>query len=383
MKTVYLDNAATTFPKPPEVIEAVNECISEYLVNPHRGSHYLVMRADERIHTCRALLAKEFHVSPSRVVFVPSATYGINLVIRGLNMRSTDNVYVSPFEHNAVYRCIEHWRQEVGLRLHLLPISSEGHVDLDQLKAQFESYPPTLVAVVHASNVTGQILPVEEITKLSREYEALVLVDAAQTVGLYHHLLRTVDYDFLVFSSHKGLYGIPGSGAVVFRSEGYRLVEPLVHGGTGSRSEDPAMPKELPDRFEAGTQNLSAIVSMFSGLRWMHSIGVDTVRAKVNSLTALIRDELKKIDEIVLIGPECGENVGIVSFVTKGGMSLQQLTRVLESRGFCVRAGLHCAPLAHRTLGTFPEGTIRVSPSYFSSEEDIRCLVDLLDMVFN
>jgi len=378
MMSVYLDNAATTFPKPQAVIEAVVQCVSNYAVSPLRGSGGLIDRANRALDDCRDALAREFCVGSHQVVFAPSATYAINMVLRGFPFNPGDAVYSSPFEHNSVSRCL-HFLQTTGvIRWKMIPMDSQGHVDELSLLRQFSLDPPAMVVIAHASNVTGDILPVELIASLTHRFGGLVLLDAAQTVGLNTPSSAAVDFDFAAFSSHKGLYGIQGAGGLVIRTSQPDVLRPLVYGGTGTHSEDLDMPSEIPERYEVGTHSLPAIVSMHEGLKWILATGKSAIRERITSLSVYLEEQLLSIPGVRVHGRKrAGMNVGIVSFEIDGATP-QEVAMYLSGQQICVRAGLHCAPLAHKTLGTLPHGTVRVSPGFFNSEDDIAELVRLV-----
>jgi cysteine desulfurase/selenocysteine lyase len=372
MKPIYLDNGATTFPKPQAVIQAVTECITSYAVNPLRGTSGLIDIANKALDDCRVALAEEFSVSPNQVIYTPSATYAINLVLKGFPFNYGDVVYSSPLEHNAVSRCL-HFLQITGrIRWNLLPIDSHGCVKEFDLVRQFSIAPPALVVVSHASNVTGDILPVDVIARVAHQFGGLVLLDAAQTVGLHTPSTRAIEFDFAAFSSHKGLYGIQGAGGLVIKHPQADILTPLAHGGTGTYSEQLDMPGEAPDRFEAGTHSLPAIVSMHAGLKWILKTGKSAVRAKISSLCDYLETELLTIPGIRIHGRKRTEmNVGMISFQVDG-FSPQEVALYLSNKKISVRAGLHCAPLAHKALGTLPYGTIRVSPGFFNEQDEIE-----------
>lgn len=377
--TIYLDNAATTFPKPTEVKEAVYECLCKYSTNPRRGNNPLVKIANEKLEKTRFLLAKFLGASSEQFVFIPSATYGINIVMQGTKFVQDETLYISPFEHNAVARCAEHLKKEKCINVRMLAINKDGTLDIEETERWFATNPPKLVVIVHANNVTGDILPIKEVTDLAHRYGGKVLIDAAQTVGLHTPRLDTYNYDYLAFSSHKGLYGIPGSGGLIIK-DGPDTIEPLIYGGTGINSEDINMPLTLPERFEAGTFSLPAIVSMLAGIRWLEKCGRNSVFTKVDRLRQQLvagLSELSSLGVQVIGQKSIHGNVGTVS-LTVAGISPQEINRVLDSEGLCVRSGLHCAPLAHKTLGTFPNGTVRVSPAFFNTEEDVNKLLKII-----
>lgn len=380
MKASYLDNAATTFPKPAHVAQAVDDCLRNYAANPRRGSNPLVRLANEQLDLTRESMARHLGCGIEQLVFVPSATYGINLAMRGCSLRRGDTIYLSPFEHNAVARSAEFLRLNEGVEVRELPMDKFCNLDVAETRRWFGAKPPSLVAVTHASNVTGDILPLKRIIELTHEFGGRVLVDGAQTVGLHTPPMNEYQYDFLAFSSHKGLYGIPGSGGLVIRGAGRELT-PLVFGGTGSYSEGVAMPEAMPDRLEAGTHSLPAIVSMRAGLEWLESISVERISLHVTRLCDEFAEALDKQFGAHVIGRRSLHgNTGVVSF-TMDWLSPQEIASVLDKQGISVRAGLHCSPKAHSKLGTLPHGTVRVSPSYFTTREEVDALLQVVTAV--
>lgn len=381
MTTVYLDNAATTFPKPQQVIEVVSDCLNNYAVNPRRGRNRLVTRAEHELHLARALICEAIGCLDTQLVFVPSATFAINLVMQGLRYRPMDHIYLSPFEHNASVRTAQHLKLTRGINWSTLPIRADMTLDADAMRRAYLISPPTLVVVTHASNVTGDLLPIREIIELTHEFGGRVLVDAAQTAGLHTPRLSQYDYDFMAFSSHKGLYGMLGAGGLVIRNV-LDLPDPLVYGGTGMKSEEVDMPSEFPERFEVGTQPLPSIISMRAGLEWIRQTGAETIRARISTLCDELVSQLDEMVEVQVVGRQSAlGNAGLVSFTVRG-ISPQELNGVLDSAGICVRVGLHCAPLAHRTIQTLhKQGTIRVSPGFFNTSEHIQSLVETLRQV--
>lgn len=378
MKTIYLDNAATTFPKPVEVTQAVYECIQEYAVNPYRGNNHLVRRANSAINACRESLSKEFGVPADHVSIVPSATYGLNFILKGYQLRPGANVYSSGFEHNAVARCLHDLVKFRAIRWNQLPISSGMELDESRLIREFQIHPPDMVVLTHASNVTGDLLPVSRVAYLTHQFGGVVLLDAAQTAGVHTPSSNDVDFDFAAFSSHKGLYGIPGAGGLIIRRHVDKIT-PLISGGTGTYSEHLSMPDVLPNKFEPGTLNLPATVSMLAGLEWLLKTGKEVVREKVRTLTEKLVCGLRSIPSVRVYGHADGvQNVGIVSF-RLDTHSVQEISSYLDTNGVCVRPGLHCAPLAHQTLKTYPHGTVRVSIGYFNCDEDIERLLELVE----
>ncbi|MBS4029849.1 MAG: aminotransferase class V-fold PLP-dependent enzyme [Clostridiales bacterium] len=374
---IYLDNAATTFPKPEGVTKAVTDCLSNYAANPGRGRNPLVKRANEQLELTRLTLARFLGAKPEQLIFVPSATYAINIVMQGISLIYGDTLYMSPFEHNAVVRCADHLNKSHSVRVETLPLAKDGTFDEEETRRWFASAPPKLVVITHASNVTGDILPIQDIINLTHEYGGKVLIDAAQTVGIHTPLLDGCNYDFLAFSSHKGLYGMPGSGGLVIKDH-TEVLQPLIYGGTGINSEDVLMPLALPERFESGTHSLPSIISMLAGVQWLEATGLDIVRTRVSKLTQQLLNGLSSLNISVVGHDSIHGNTGVVSFIISD-VGPQEINALLDEYGFCIRSGLHCAPFAHQRLGTFPNGTVRISPAYFNTEDDINSLLNAVE----
>lgn len=379
MDFIYLDNAATTFPKPSHVVNSVTECLNEFAVNPRRGTNPLVKKANEELETTRLKLSNMFGADSNQLSFVPSATYGINIIVQGIDLSFGETVYISPFEHNSVLRSVMHVKEKNGISVKVLPIDESYILDIEQTEMLFAAYPPRLVITTHASNVTGDIMPIKEVIEISHCFGGKVLIDAAQTVGLYTPKIDRYDYDFLAFSSHKGLYGIPGSGGIVIKDV-TDLPAPLIFGGTGINSEDINMPDFVPQRYESGTLPLPSIISMLAGAEWIEETGAEQIAAKVNILKQKLLKGLSN-REIEIYGHTSPYgNIGIVSFNVLG-FTPQDIDSLLDSRKICIRSGLHCAPLAHKKIGSYPNGTIRVSPSYFNTENEIDVFLNIIDQL--
>jgi cysteine desulfurase family protein len=379
MDFIYLDNAATTFPKPCHVVNSVVECLKKFAVNPRRGINPLVKKANNNLEVTRSKLSNIFRVNPNQLTFVPSATYGINIIIQGMDISQGEAIYISPFEHNSVVRSVMHLKNENGVTVKILPIDENCQLDSEQTEMLFAAYPPRLVVIAHASNVTGDILPIKEVAKITHSFGGKILVDAAQTVGLHTPGMDRYDYDFLAFSSHKSLYGIPGSGGLVIKDIN-ELPAPLVFGGTGN-SEDVDMPDFVPERYESGTLPLPSIVSMLAGIEWIERTGIEEINAKVNTLKQELYKGLLDIGVKIYGQTSPYGNIGIISFNVLG-FSPQDIDSLLDSKKICVRSGLHCAPIAHKKIGSYPNGTLRVSPAYFNTEKEINVLLDIIDQLY-
>jgi len=344
--------------------------------NPGRAGHRLSVAAGRAVYETREILAGLFNApDPLRVVFAPNATHAVNIAIRGL-VRPGDHVVASGVEHNAVMRPLRALEQE-GVRLTTAPCASDGTPDLEAFARAVASAPPRLVAVAHASNVTGGILPVAEIAALARRAGAYLLVDAAQTAGAVPIDMRAMGIDLLAFTGHKGLQGPPGTGGLAL---GERVpvgeMAPLTRGGTGSRSESEQQPEDCPDKFESGTLNGAGIAGLGAGVRFVLERGVEAVRAHEIALAKQLAEGLANIPGVTAYGPaDWNRRVAVVS-VTAEKLSVSEIGfRLDEEFGVLCRVGLHCAPAAHRAIGTFPGGTVRFAPGPQTTAEEIAVAV--------
>jgi cysteine desulfurase / selenocysteine lyase len=369
---IYLDNAATSWPKPPEVLQAMNDAIAQSGGNPGRSGHRLSIQAARLVYDCRENLAAFFHLAdPLRVIFTPNATYAINLVLKGW-LRPGDQVVATSMEHNAVLRPLRYLESR-GVRVKIVECSATGSLDSGALE-QAMGPATRLVVCLHASNVSGTLLPVEQITTIAHRQGARVLVDAAQTAGLLPLDMDHSGFDFLAFSGHKDLLGPAGTGGLLIHPDvAAAALEPLVQGGTGSRSESELQPEDLPDKYEAGTLNFPGLAGLLAGLNWLRQIGPENARAHSIKLKTILVEGLSVIPGVRIYGPlDPALTTGLVSFTIQGRVVSDIGFRLDEDYGILSRVGLHCAPSAHRTLGSWPEGTIRLSPGLFTTLEDIQ-----------
>ena len=378
---IYLDNAATSWPKPPEVIKAMTDALERAGGNPGRSGHRLSIAAARIIYDAREAAARFFGVQdPQRVIFTSNATHALNLALRGI-LKPGDKVVVSSMEHNAVMRPLRSLEKQ-GVQLNVVPCAEDGSLDIQNLlRAVIPS--TRLIAMTHASNVTGTILPVAEIASIAHQNGALLLVDAAQTAGVVPIDVQAEGIDLLAFTGHKELQGPPGTGGLVI-SENVDIsqIEPLIRGGTGSRSESEEQPDDLPDKFESGTPNLAGIAGLGAGLKWIEDRGIAEVRRHINRLRKILIDGLGGVPGAKIYGTSnMDSSVGIVSFTVTGKRVSEIGFRLDEEYGVLSRVGLHCAPAAHKTIKSFPEGTVRLSPGVFSTENDIKEAIQAINKV--
>ena len=371
---IYLDHAATSFPKPRSVISEVGRCMRLYGGNPGRGSHRLALAASERVFYCREELSSFFDANGAdRVCFTLNATAALNLAIKGI-LRDGDHVLISDLEHNAVWRPIAKLAAEGRITYDLFPsFATDPKRSASRICmtiARLKKPNTRMLVCTHLSNVCSCVMPIAEIGELCQRYGIFFVVDGAQSAGHLPISVEKMHVDALCIPSHKGLWGPQGCGAVIWGSEVGR-VETLTEGGSGYRSLDPEMPKDTPERFEAGTLPTPAIAGLSAGIEELGRIGIDNVSAHIDQLHIRALDILSKSPKIRIIAPHL---IGSVMLLCAEGVSPDQLGNALDRRGICTRSGYHCAPLAHQTLQTPEGGALRVSFGYFNSNEDVDAL---------
>lgn len=373
---VYLNNAATSWPKPECVYQAVDRYLRRYGASQGRGSFQRSQEATGIIESCRKNLARLFNVDdPARFVFTKNCSEALNLAIKGL-VRPGDHVITSSMEHNSVWRPLKTLEQKGIITLTQVICNRQGELDPADVERAFT--PKTrLMVFMHASNVTGTVFPVAELAGIAHAHNAFLLLDAAQTAGVYPIDVQALGVDLLACSGHKGLLGPQGTGALYISP--CLALEPLMEGGTGSSSLSPFQPERLPDRFETGTTNGPGLAGLEAALEFILSTGTDIIRQQEHRLTVLLLDGLSRMPSIVIYGPrDPDRQVAVVSFNLQG-VEPEDVGVVLdEVFGIMVRTGLHCSPQAHRTIGTIEHGTVRVSPGWFNTPEEINYFIDAI-----
>jgi cysteine desulfurase / selenocysteine lyase len=376
---IYLDNAATSWPKPPEVLKAMTDALECAGGNPGRSGHRLAIEAARIVYDTRELVAEFFHVSdPLRVVFTSNATHAINLALKGI-LKPGDRVVTSSMEHNSVMRPLRRLEKR-GVRLSIVPCAPDGSLDLREFAKQI-TFDTRLVVLTHASNVVGTVLPVAEVATIAHQHGALLLVDAAQTAVAIAIDMATMKIDLLAFTGHKELQGPPGIGGLVIADDvDVGKIEPLLCGGTGSRSESEEQPDDLPDKFESGTPNLAGIAGLQAGLRWVLKRGVAEIRGHLQELNRALIEGLSALPRVKLFGAlDSRRSVAVTSFTVAGARVSEIGLRLDEDYGILSRVGLHCAPAAHRTIGSYPEGTVRLAPGALTTLADIKQTILAID----
>jgi len=373
---IYLDNAATTFPKPPSVAAAVARTLTDAAGNPGRGAHRLSLDAGRIILEAREAVSEMFGVGdPARVVFTANATTALNLALFGFLVPG-DRVVTTSMEHNAVTRPLRALGEK-GVAVVKVAADALGSVDPQRLMAACRSERTRMLVLSHCSNVSGTLQTIDELGPWCRREGILLLVDAAQSAGLFPLHLEAGAIDLLAAPGHKGLYGPQGTGFLCLAPG--LVPRPLVFGGTGGNSHSDLPPEQLPERLEAGTPNTPGLAGLTAGIEFIRTVGLSRIRAREAELTGQLLEGLQAIPGVSVFGPrDPDQRGGAVSFLLPGRDPAEIGFLLDRDHGILTRVGLHCAPDAHRTLGTFPRGTIRVSPGYFNSSDDIEQLLAAL-----
>jgi cysteine desulfurase family protein len=377
-KEIYLDCAATTRQKPPQVLKAVAQFASQVGVSHGRGAYRPGIEANELIYGVRAALARLFNFQRSdRILYMKNVTEAINTVLKGF-LKSGDHVVLSSLEHNALIRPLNKLKSDRGVDYTFVAANSLGRLNPYDFEKALK--PNTkLVCLVHASNVTGTLSPVAEVGAMTSKKGIALLVDAAQTAGTVPIDMQALGIDFLAFTGHKGLMGPPGTGGLAV-SPKWDL-DSFIEGGTGSNSDKEEQPRQWPDKFESGTQNYWGLAGLRASVEFLLKTGVLAVRKKEEGLTAQFLREAEKVKGVKLYGLPSGsekDRVAVVSLNIEGRDPSEVGYELDEKYGIMTRVGLHCAPLAHRTIGTYPTGTVRFSFGYYNTPTEVETAVKAL-----
>ena len=385
--SLYFDNAATTFPKPECVYHFMDSFYREHGGNAGRGQYKLAAEATKMIFETRRFIKEILQCPNKDVIFAPSATIALNIVIQGILQRadfcnSKKTVYISPFEHNSVTRVLHHFEKSGKIQVKELFVSKDFEYDVGKINAQFAQTPPDLVIVSHASNVIGLVAPVLEIFAAAKNFGALTVTDMAQTTGLVPLNVASELVDFAVFAGHKTLYGPFGIAGFV-KSKNAAL-EPVLFGGTGVDSANQDMPENIPSRYEMGSQNICAVAGLHAAVKWFLE-NAEKIRTTEEKNHRRLLEILSQYDFVKIPGPkdrfsQKTKCIGVVSTLFDG-YSAEDIGNVFDEKEIAVRTGLECSPLAHKFLGTFPAGTVRFSVGYFTGEEDFCALEKAMDFI--
>ena len=378
---IYLDNAATSFPKPESVYQALDQFARTDLANPGRAGHKMALAAERALDDCRHLLNQLFHgEGPERFIFTLNCTDALNMAFKGVLIEG-DHVITSDLEHNSVSRPLRKMELDGRITLTRVKADSGGTFDPDDIRRAITTR-TRLVALTHASNVLGTVQPITEVGAIGREHGLLFLVDAAQSAGVLPIDIQALNIDLLAFPGHKALLGPTGTGALYVGPRAQ--VRAWREGGTGGDSSSETQPRELPYFLEGGTPNVLGVAGLAAGVKYVQEQGMDRIHAHEVKLTERLWKRLDEMPQYEVFGHrDLARRVGTLSFRTEV-LPAPEVGGVLDQAfEVAVRPGLHCAPYIHRSLGTFPEGTVRVSPGPFSTEQDIDHLARALSEIIS
>ncbi|OWA35751.1 cysteine desulfurase [Saccharibacillus sp. O16] len=370
---IYLDHAATSWPKPPGVWEAMQHAMREESANPGRGSHRMAINAGRVLMRTRMELSRLFGIAdPQDIAYMPNTTAALNQAIKGL-LQPGDHAIATMIEHNSVRRPLEYMRRTFGIDVDYIQVDETGHLNLDELSGLCRSQ-TKLIICNHSSNLLGSILPIADIAELAKSCGAALLVDAAQSAGVMDIDVGKLGIDLLAFPGHKGLLGPQGTGGLYIHPALDPV--PLIHGGTGSQSEETDQPSVRPDRYEAGTPNTVGLAGLGEGVRYVRGEGAAAIGEREWQLTQLMMEQLSALDGLRLLGPRLGEpRTGIVSFTLESMEPSEIAFRLDRDYGIAVRAGFHCTPLAHRIVNTTASGALRCSVGHDTTKTEVEALV--------
>lgn len=377
---IYFDNAATTYPKPEDVYIAVDECLRKYCANPGRGGHKLSLESGRVLLETRELLAELFNVvSVENIVLTHNATDSLNLALKGF-LKKGDHVIVTSMEHNSVMRPLKALEKR-GVKTTVVRCSKTGELKLSDIEREIGK-DTKLIVSTHASNVVGTLMPIADIGALAGKYEVEFLVDASQTAGVYEIDVEKMNISMLAFTGHKSLLGPQGTGGLYIRKG--LILEPMKEGGTGSVSESLEQPDIMPDRFESGTHNTPGIAGLCAGLKFIRRTGIAKIRDHEMKLAQTFIDGLKELDAVKIYGTlDINMHAPVVS-INIGDTGSSEISYILDqSFDIATRSGLHCAPEAHRTIGTLEQGTVRFSFGYYNTIEQINTALAAIQQITN
>lgn len=374
---IYLDNSATSSPKPDSVTEAVAKAMRLYAYNPGRGGYKRSIDTAQAVYQARSAVSRFFNTrGEEQVIFTGGCTQSLNMVIKGI-LQPGDHVLISSLEHNAVVRPLEKLKNDGIITYSIVPIDRDDDVTIQRFREAINSHTRMLICT-HASNVFGTVLPVERLCALAHSYGMLFCLDAAQSGGVLPLNMEEAHFDYVCCAGHKGLHGPMGIGLLLLGDAA--PPDTLIEGGTGSESASPDMPTYLPDRFESGTLNIPGILGLQAGIRFVEQHDMRTIYRREMKQLIYLYDRLSQLDRIELYSdrPVLGRSAPVLSFGVKE-VSSEVVSEYLGRYNIATRAGLHCAPLAHRQMNTLQNGTVRISPSYRTSRQDMDAVVKVLN----
>ena len=374
---IYLDNAATSFPKPKEVADAVYDFMINNGTSSGRGSYKKAMQSDYIVYECRKLIGNLFNFDdPKKVVFTSNVTDSLNIAIRGI-LKENDHVITSSLEHNAVWRCLKTLEKDINIKIDTVECSKDGITNPEGIKKYIRK-DTALIVFTQASNVLGTIQPIKEIGKIARENKIVFLVDAAQSAGAMKIDIKEDNIDILAFTGHKSLLGPMGTGGLIINTD--IDIKPLKAGGTGGDSAYEYQPDYYPNHLETGTSNVSGIAGLRAAIKFLNKEGIDNIHNKEKKLTKYALQRLETVKDIEIYGPkDCEKILSVISFNIKNKRP-EDISTILDQKyDIMLRAGLHCAPTAHSVINTKDRGSLRIGIGYFNTKDDIDKLVEALN----
>ena len=374
---IYLDNAATSFPKPKEVADAVYDFMINNGTSSGRGSYKKAMQSDYIVYECRKLIGNLFNFDdPKNVVFTSNVTDSLNIAIRGI-LKENDHVITSSLEHNAVWRCLKTLEKDINIKIDTVECSKDGITNPEDIKKYIRK-DTALIVFTQASNVLGTIQPIKEIGKIARENKIVFLVDAAQSAGAMKIDIKEDNIDILAFTGHKSLLGPMGTGGLIINTD--IDIKPLKAGGTGGDSAYEYQPDYYPNHLETGTSNVSGIAGLRAAIKFLNKEGIDNIHNKEKKLTKYALQRLETVKDIEIYGPkDCEKILSVISFNIKNKRP-EDISTILDQKyDIMLRAGLHCAPTAHSVINTKDRGSLRIGIGYFNTKDDIDKLVEALN----
>lgn len=374
---IYLDNAATSFPKPKEVATAVYDFIVNNGTSSGRGSYKKAMQSDYIVYECRKLIGKLFNFdNPKKVIFTSNVTDSLNIAMRGI-LKENDHVITSSLEHNAVWRCLKTLERDINIKIDTVECSKDGITNQQDIKKYIKK-DTALIVFTQASNVLGTIQPIREIGAIAREHNIPFLVDSAQSAGAMKIDVKEDNIDILAFTGHKSLLGPMGTGGLIINTD--IDIKPLKAGGTGGDSAYEYQPDYYPNHLETGTSNVSGIAGLREAIKFLNKEGIENIHNKEKELTKYALEKLETVKDIEIYGPkDCEKMLSVISFNIKDKRP-EDVGSILDQKyDIMLRAGLHCAPTAHSVIGTKERGTLRIGLGYFNEKEDIDKLVEALN----
>lgn len=382
MKRIYFDNAATSYPKPASVLDSMIKYVKDIGSNVNRSSYKSAYDAEDILYETRQLLCNMFNGDDCKnVVFTANITTSLNIILKGL-LKEGDHILTSSMEHNAVMRPLAQLASK-GISFDTIPCFSDGSLDISSLSSLLRPNTKAIV-MTHASNICGTLMPISDVGKFCNENNLYFILDSAQSAGLLPIDMKAMYIDILTFTGHKALLGPQGIGGFILNENMINLIEPLISGGTGSISHTLNVPEFMPDRFESGTLNIPGIYGLNASLKYINEKGMENILKKDLSLTQIFLNELSEIKDIKVYGRKDILNRVAVISIDIPNRDLSDISYILDEKyGIQTRVGLHCSPIAHQTLGTYPQGTIRFSFGHNNNLEDIKyCIQALKEIIY-